>query len=338
MFNIGDKVKLIIHHSELSDFFLDKVYIVKEFDGRGNNTEWNYVEENGSLRVVNHKKIKHCFELIKENIVGKVNYHLLTDSVVINHNARTQVVRRGDARFQPIVDAIRDKKLELIPDLVDTELVFARKGITLQDGSVLLDGDMLPESLGKRLLQLIEEQMPVDILVKFWKNLKANPSFNSRKMLYQFLEHNGHPLTEDGCFIAYRGITEDFKDVHTKTMSNAIGSVVEIPRSEVDDNPNNTCSHGLHVACYDYAKGFGQKLVEVKVNPADVVTVPVDYNGTKMRVCKFEVLAECENIRTESVYSLNSEVQAAICEFCGEFNDTDEDMCLDCQADDREDW
>jgi hypothetical protein len=239
--------------------------------------------------------------------MSKINYHLLSDSVVINHNARTFVVRRGDARFTPIVDCIKNNRLDEIPDLVDVESVFAKKGILLRDGVVHLDGDILPESLGERLLKLMEDQMPVDILVKFWKNLKTNPSFNSRKMLYKFLEHNGHPLTEDGCFIAYRGVTEDFKDVHTKTFNNAVGNVCEIPRSDVDDNPNNTCSHGLHVACFDYAKGFGPKLIEVKVNPADVVTVPVDYNGTKMRVCKFEVMAECENLRTESVYNMNDE-------------------------------
>jgi hypothetical protein len=174
----------------------------------------------------------------------------------------------------------------------------------------------------------MEAQMPVDILTKFWRNLKANPSFNSRKMLYKFLEHNGHPLTEDGCFIAYRGVTEDFKDLHTQTFNNAVGQVVEVSRSEVDDNPNNTCSNGLHVACHDYAKGFGPKLIEVKVNPKDVVTVPVDYNGTKMRVCKFEVMAECENIRMEPVYqSFEDQAMAEEGEYedQSEFTDSDDD-------------
>src|SRR5690606_24725742 len=68
-------------------------------------------------------------------------------------------------------------------------------------------------------------------------------------------------------------------------------------------NPNNTCSFGLHVACFDYAKGFGPRLIEVKVNPADVVCVPTDYNGTKMRVCKFEVIQECQAIRDEVLYN-----------------------------------
>jgi len=31
--------------------------------------------------------------------------------------------------------------------------------------------------------------------------------------------------------------------------------------------------------------------VLVKVNPKDVVSVPVDYNNTKMRVCRYEVIS-----------------------------------------------
>ena len=234
--------------------------------------------------------------------MSKVNYHVLSDSIIINHNAKTLSVRRGDVRFDQVLQAIRENRLSDIPDLLDTEKFFEKKGMTLKDGAVWIGTEQLPDSLSQRLLELVENNMPIDILLNFWNNLKQNPSFNSRQMLYQFLEHNGHPLTVDGCFIAYRGVREDFKDKHTGTFNNAPGSTCEVPRSSVDDNPNNTCSHGLHVACYDYAKGFGERLVEVKVNPRDVVAVPTDYNGTKMRVCRFEVLAECEEMLTGPVY------------------------------------
>jgi hypothetical protein len=234
--------------------------------------------------------------------MSKVNYHLLTDSIVINHKGRTSVLRRGDVRFPEVIKCIRENRLEEIPELIDTEAVFRKKGLDLRDGILFMDGDALPDSLSKRVLDLVEQQLPIDIMVKFWQNLKQNPSFNSRKMLYDFLNHNGHPLTEDGCFVAYRGVTSEFKDKHTGKMDNSVGQVVTIDRNKVDDNPNNTCSTGLHVACHDYAKGFGEKLIVVKVNPRDVVAVPTDYNGTKMRVCAFEVLEEGENILTQPVY------------------------------------
>ena len=242
-------------------------------------------------------------ELKRRKEMSKVSYILLNDSVVINMTGDTQTVRKGDMRYEQVIECIRENRLDDIPDLLDVETAFANKGLTLKDGVIYINDDALPGALSDRIIQLVEDKMPIDIMVKFWNNLKQNPSFNSRQMLYKFLEHNGHPLTPDGCFIAYRGVTDDFKDRHTRKFDNSVGQVVEMDRSKVDDNPENTCSAGLHVAAYDYAYGFGPKRIEVKVNPKDVVAVPKDYNGTKMRVCKFEVMAECESIRTESVVS-----------------------------------
>ena len=231
-----------------------------------------------------------------------VNFHVLNNSIVVNFNGTTHNIHKEDSRYEPVLQAIRDNKLDSIPDLVDTKKQFSEYGLEIVDGLVHLDKQQLPIELSNRVLEFVKQKLPKEPLLNFWRNLRQNPSFNSRQMLYKFLEHNGHPLTQDGCFIAYRGITEDFKDCHTKSMDNSIGKVVSMDRNLVDDNPNNTCSHGLHVAAFNYAKDFGQKLVEVKVNPIDVVAVPTDYNGTKMRVCKFEVIRECEAILETEVY------------------------------------
>lgn len=231
-----------------------------------------------------------------------VNYHVLMNSVVVNFNGKTVSIHKDDPRYKNVLLAIKESRLDTIPDLVDIATTLSKQGFDVVNNSVQVDGQELPKALSDRIIEFSTQGLPFAPLLKLWDNLKTNPSFNSKQMLYKFLEHNGHPITEDGCFIAYRGVTEDFKDLHTRTFNNNIGSVCEMPRSEVDDNPDNTCSSGLHVACYDYANGFGPKMVEVKVNPKDVVCVPKDYNGTKMRVCKFEVVNVCEVINTDSLY------------------------------------
>jgi hypothetical protein len=240
-----------------------------------------------------------------------VNFHVLNDSVVLNYAGRTEVIAKTDKRYEKVVQAIRENRLDDIPALVEIERVFYGTGIELRDG-LLYEGETpFPSELSDRIIRFKEEGLPFDALLKFWENLKKNPSYNARKALFAFLEHNGHPLTADGSFIAYRGVDEDFKDKHSRTFDNSPGKVCEMARELVDDNPNNTCSAGLHVACFEYAKSFGPKLVEVKVNPADVVCVPVDYDGTKMRTCKFEVIQECASIRNESLYGHSSpEVEA----------------------------
>lgn len=236
--------------------------------------------------------------------MSKVNYHVLNESIVLNFEGRTEVISVSDKRYGKILDKIREGKLEDIPAMVEeVEKAFEGTGLELKEGR-LYDGETaLPDALTSRIIKFQEMALPYGPLLSFWKNLKLNPSFNSRHMLYKFLEHNGHPLTDDGHFIAYRGVSEDFKDKHTGQFDNSPGKVLEMSRSEVDDNPKNTCSNGFHVACFSYARGFGEKLVEVKVNPADVVAVPEDYNGTKMRVCRFEVVQECSEVRKEEVYN-----------------------------------
>ncbi len=231
-----------------------------------------------------------------------INYHILENSIILNYEGKTTNIHKSDGRYREVIECIKEDRLEDIPEIVDVEKSFNRMGLTLVDGIINIDGEPLPNALSRKVLAIRDLGLPTNSLLNFWENLKKNPSLNSREMLYKFLEHNGHPITEDGHFIAYRGVTGDFMDPHTRTFDNSVGSVCEMPRSEVDDNPNNTCSRGLHVACFDYAHSFSEQVVEVKVNPADVVCVPQDYKGTKMRVCRFEVVSVCESMRDEEVY------------------------------------
>lgn len=226
-----------------------------------------------------------------------LSYHILNDSMVISCNGKYYNINKGDQRFSIVLELIKAGRLDEVPGQL--ELVINDKDISINDGSVLIDGEPVPDALTDKLLQFKKENIPFDYLVQFVRKLRKNPSFNSRQSLYKFIEHNGHPITTEGNFIAYRGITDDYKDVHTKTMDNRPGSVVSVPRNAVDDNPNNTCSHGLHVACYSYAKDFGEVLVEVEVNPEHVVCVPTDYDGTKMRVCQFKVVQEVKQMNTK---------------------------------------
>ena len=170
---------------------------------------------------------------------------------------------------------------------------------------VLLYNKPMPAALSEFTLQFVEQGFNTDFIERFWKNLCQNPSTESRESLYTFLEANNMTLTDDGCFIGYRAISRDWKDLRTGKMDNSIGASPSMPRDEVDPNPNNTCSRGLHVAAWDFAKSFGYsnyRLVEVKVNPRDVVTVPPDYRNQKMRVCKFTVLNEVTEKRDSLVH------------------------------------
>jgi hypothetical protein len=230
-----------------------------------------------------------------------VNYLILSNSVVVTFDGKRYSITKDDYRYNGIIEAIKAGDFAKVKELADIVQTIRQAGFMIQGDSVILDGQPLEGVIAGRIVDFHAKGLPFEPLLKFARKLRLNPSYNSREQLFKFLEHNGHPITSEGNFIAYRGITEDFKDMHTKTWDNSIGSICEMNRQEVDDNPNNTCSKGLHVACYDYAKSFGQKLVEVEVNPIDVVCVPTDYNGTKMRVCKFKVVSLCEKVNDNSL-------------------------------------
>jgi hypothetical protein len=144
--------------------------------------------------------------------------------------------------------------------------------------------------------------------LKFAQNLYANPSERSRNELYKFLEHKHMPITDDGCFLAYKGVQNDYYSItgwngnansgqgrQNGKIYNGIGEVIEVPRSAVDDdNMSHGCSHGLHAGSHEYAdsfKGAGRMLI-VKINPKDVVSVPGDCSHQKLRTCRYEVIAE----------------------------------------------
>jgi hypothetical protein len=58
---------------------------------------------------------------------------------------------------------------------------------------------------------------------------------------------------------------------------------------------NNTCSTGLHFCSKEYLDHFGghdSRTVILKINPRDVVSIPADYNATKGRTCRYEVIGE----------------------------------------------
>jgi hypothetical protein len=141
--------------------------------------------------------------------------------------------------------------------------------------------------------------------------LKKNVSFQAIQRLYEHLEKHHHPILEDGRFLAYKRVRDDFKDFYSGKFDNSIGACPKVDRSEVDDNHNISCSNGLHISSHGYAANHymsGQGiLVEVAVDPSHVVGIPFDYDSAKLRCTEYEVLSICQEERKEQVVRSNPE-------------------------------
>ncbi|AFC21447.1 RIIB lysis inhibitor [Cronobacter phage vB_CsaM_GAP31] len=175
-----------------------------------------------------------------------------------------------------------EKVVDLGPDL------------KLLDGVLYWHGQKQETTLAKRILNDIDNDTFDERYVKFMQKLMHNPSYASVKMLYDFIQHNDLEILENGDVKAYKKITNTSngpRDTRTGKVPNYKGQIISMPRNMVEDNPRVSCSQGLHIASLEYAGGFaGNNLIEVAVNPADVVSVPYDYNQQKCRCCRYEVL------------------------------------------------
>jgi len=228
------------------------------------------------------------------------------DSIGLYLNGNLQTVKSDHPYFEEIKDAIREKNEDLVSSLIDKVAAIQEFGkgiITVEGGVVYFNDKPLHNHLTQRITELIREGFSVDNLITFIKNLYENPEEESINELYDFLERYSLPITEDGCFLAYKAITNNFKDIYTRNIDNSIGQVVTMDRELVNKNRREHCSAGLHVGAIGYVKEYGgiydkpieevgNRVMIVKVNPRDAVSVPNDHNCAKLRTCQYTVIAE----------------------------------------------
>jgi hypothetical protein len=200
--------------------------------------------------------------------------------------------------YGKIVEALKAMDWDALRDLVEPKKAMVNFGngyVSIVDNKVFWKGQPFHNALANRMIEMFQDGFPIDPMVRFMENLMENPSKRSVDQVYGFLEKNNLPITEDGYFLAFKRVREDYKDIHSGTFDNSVGQVVEMERNLVDDNPDSHCSSGLHFCSESYLGSFGssrQPVMILKINPADVVSIPTDYNGAKGRCMRYEVVSQ----------------------------------------------
>lgn len=287
---------------------------------------------------------------------------LITDhNVTVNFKGQTHIVPRSDNMADRLITAIKAQDWKKVPTLVSAAKrieKFSKGTFQVRDGQILVNGVVAPTALGQKILRFSNDGLPYQPLVKFAEKLQQNPSFRAVNELFTFLEKNDHPITETGNFIAYKRVRGDFMDIHSGTFDNHPGQAPTVNRNQVDEDCSRTCSEGLHVANWNYAhtqfassNSATDVMLEVEVNPADVVAVPVDYNNSKMRVCKYVVLNVVDEENSTSALRVtgsnydvqddlddedeNEDEDLGCCSGCGDYLDdccdTLDEICCTCQ-------
>jgi len=233
-------------------------------------------------------------------------------TVVIGNKPHT--INKSHITYERVLNAIKAGDWDTVRDVIEPQKVvveFGKGNVSVQGDKVFWKDRELHNALTKRMVSMIQDGFSVEPLIAFMDNLMENPSKRAVNELYGFLEKNSLPITPDGCFLAYKKIKFDYTDCHTGTMDNSVGKVVEMERNDVDDDQNRTCSTGLHFCSRDYLNHFGgDRIVIVKINPRDVVSIPTDYNDSKGRACRYEVIDEIDKDKADEAFAKSVQATA----------------------------
>lgn len=215
--------------------------------------------------------------------------------------------------FGKLAFALRRKNFARVPQLLTIASEIANQSyghVVIKKDGVYYKSRRIETALARKIVELMAHKQPIAIWLKFMENLYLNPSEDAQNELFEWLlSFNGGKFcpTDDGCFIAYKYVNSDYTDCRTSTILNKPGCRPMMARTEVDANRENECSRGFHFCSLGYLGVFAGwnknnhgHIMAVKINPANVVAIPRDYNFTKGRTWTYEVLRELEEFPADS--------------------------------------
>ena len=195
--------------------------------------------------------------------------------------------------FARLKRAIQKKNWKGIPKLVslaESLMNDTQGNVSVVKGEIFYKGKKVEASITERIIGMIREGKPVKHMLRFMDNLYQNPSETAVREFFGWWQKNGLPITDDGCFLAYKSVRSNYTDTYSGTVSNRPGQVIMMARKAADDDYNSQCSTGFHLCSRHYGI-YGDKVMVGKVNPKYLLSAV----GGKIRVTQYEVLKELAN-------------------------------------------
>lgn len=243
--------------------------------------------------------------------------------------------------YELLLDDIRSDNPESFLTHVNigkTIATWSKGGFVFKDGNLTYMGEEVAESITNIVIDMIEQGFDETPILNFARRLYSNPSMRAVTELYPWLSHKSLAVTPDGHFLAYKSVnvyngegfidaygrqlkSGDYVDKHSGTIRNNVGDINTIPRRLVNDDFNVGCSYGFHVGTLKYVTEVysSAKQIICKVDPANVVSVPLECDCQKIRCCEYTVLSEFKSLR---LVEPNNGV---------EDTDDEDDICGDCE-------
>lgn len=245
-------------------------------------------------------------------------------------DGKPRVINREAEIFNVALSAIRNGNLQKLREILEIKKTIVKSmenavdGVRVE-GSKILHGEReITGLVATRIFEMLRLGLDIQPMLNFLNRLMKNPSKRAVDETFDFVDACSLPVTEDGCILAYRKNGKGYLDSHSYSVVSkpvalmdeaeqlkyeqpVIGGreknvtmqivdgvfTVSMPRNGVDEDKDRTCSAGLHFCSYTYLSHFsGDHILVVKIDPADIVAIPSDYNNAKGRCCKYQVVDE----------------------------------------------
>jgi len=250
-----------------------------------------------------------------------------------NNNYWTVIVGNRTYQFDPehpkydkLVQFVSDHDSDGFVKILDTGALiqnWSDGNFKFKNGILLYNDAEVHTVVTDRIVNMIKEEFDYKPMLRFLERLYENPSNRAVNELYRFLMHKNLPITDEGFVLAYKAVhtydgedfvsldlnitSGDLLDKYTGTIRNNVGDTPSMPRNQVQDNANIGCGPGLHLGSETYAKGYGcgdgDVLLICQLDPADVVSIPLDCSCQKMRSCGYKVVGVYEQTLNSAVHS-----------------------------------
>lgn len=232
--------------------------------------------------------------------MSKINFILGGDSITVFLDGNSYTINKQAHTYEIVLKAVREGNINALRDAINIrQSIIANLSKTggdkvrIEDNAIFYCDREVTGLISSRIFEMLRLGLSVKPMVRFLENMMENPSKRAVDELFSFIDACRLPITDDGHFLAYKRVRDNYSDVHSGTMDNSVGKILEMPRNMVDEDKNRTCSAGLHFCSYDYLAHFGgERIMVLKINPKDVVAIPADYNNSKGRTCRYEVVDE----------------------------------------------
>lgn len=226
-----------------------------------------------------------------------IPYNITKDALTVVIDGKTHVVANNQVNFSIVRAALLAEDWNRVRNSMTPKNVFEAWSdgkFKYRDDKLFFEDTEVNGSIATRIVEMIRKGDNPTALLNFWTRLQNNPSYRSVTQLWSFLTNKNIPLTRTGFILAYKSVRRDYKDHHSGTLTNTVGTRLKMPRNQISDDPQVPCHEGLHVGALAYASDFvsGSRIIICKIDPADVVCVPYDSSQQKMRVCEYLVVGE----------------------------------------------